>query len=54
MIALVACVFTTEAQFTCTTSNGEVTITGYTCPEMDMALTIPNQIDGLPVVRIMS
>jgi hypothetical protein len=39
-----------EAQFTCTTNNGTITITGYTGP--GGAVTIPNVINGYPVTAI--
>jgi hypothetical protein len=39
-----------HAQFTYTTNNGTITITGYTGP--DGAVTIPDVIDGLPVTDI--
>src|SRR5664279_333523 len=40
----------TQAQFTYTTNNGAVTITGYTGLSGDV--TIPDTINGLPVVGI--
>jgi hypothetical protein len=39
-----------QAQFTFTTNNGAVTITGYT--QVVTAVTIPDTIDGLPVTGI--
>jgi hypothetical protein len=39
-----------EAQFTCTTNNGTITITGYTGP--GGAVTIPSTLNGLPVTSI--
>ena len=39
-----------HAQFTYTTNNGAITITGYT--GSGGAVTIPNMIDGLPVTDI--
>jgi hypothetical protein len=39
-----------QAQFTYTTNNGAITITGYTGPGGDV--TIPDTIDGLPVTSI--
>src|SRR3954469_7062087 len=39
-----------HAQFTFTTNNGTITITGYTGP--GGAVTIPSMITGLPVTRI--
>jgi BspA type Leucine rich repeat region (6 copies) len=39
-----------QAQFTYTTNNGTVTITGYTGP--GGAVTIPSTINGLPVTSI--
>jgi hypothetical protein len=39
-----------QAQFTYTTNNGTITITGYTGPAG--ALTIPSTLDGLPVTVI--
>jgi len=39
-----------QAQFTCVTNNGTITITGYTGPAGDVI--IPETIDGLPVTRI--
>ena len=39
-----------QAQFTFTTNNGTITITGYTDSGGDM--TIPNTINGLPVTNI--
>jgi hypothetical protein len=48
--ALIAAGMTAEAQFTCTTNNGAITITGYT--GSGGAVTIPNVIDDLPVTDI--
>ena len=39
-----------QAQFTYTTNNGTITITGYTGP--GGAVTIPSTINGLPVTSI--
>ena len=39
-----------HAQFTYTTNNGSLTITGYTGPGGDVI--IPSTIDGLPVTSI--
>src|SRR5215471_8483754 len=39
-----------QAQFTYTTTNGTITITGYT--GTDANLVIPSTIDGLPVTSI--
>jgi pimeloyl-ACP methyl ester carboxylesterase len=39
-----------QAQYTYTTNNGTITITGYTGP--DGAVTIPSTINGLPVTSI--
>ncbi len=39
-----------QAQFSCTTNNGAITITGYTGP--GGALTIPSAVNGLPVTSI--
>lgn len=39
-----------QAQFTYTTDNGTITITGY--PGFDGAVAIPGTIEGLPVTRI--
>jgi hypothetical protein len=39
-----------QAQFSCATNNGSITITGYTGPGGDV--TIPSTINGLPVTSI--
>ena len=41
-----------QAQFTYTTNNGTITITGYPFPGPKGALTIPSTITGLPVTSI--
>ncbi|MDB6039298.1 MAG: Chitin binding protein [Verrucomicrobiales bacterium] len=41
-----------QAQFTYTTQNGQITITGYDCSNSDGAVTIPSTIDDLPVTSI--
>ncbi len=44
-------VATAQAQFTYTTNNGAITITGYTSSRVG-AVTIPSTINGLPVTDI--
>jgi hypothetical protein len=41
-----------ETQFSYTTTNGTITITGYTGPGPGIAVTIPDTINGLPVTSI--
>ncbi|MDB6041323.1 MAG: Chitin binding protein [Verrucomicrobiales bacterium] len=41
-----------QAQFTYTTENGQIAITGYDCSSGAGAVTIPSTIDGLPVTSI--
>ena len=50
LLLLLALPAAVEAQFTCTTNNGTITITGYTGP--GGAVTIPNVINGYPVTAI--
>ncbi len=49
-LALLALPAVVQAQFTYTTNNGAITITGYTGPGGDV--TIPATINGLPVTSI--
>jgi len=44
--------FSVRAQFTCTTNNNEVTLTGATSYPPDGVLIIPSTFNGLPVVGI--
>jgi hypothetical protein len=41
-----------ETQFSYTTANGTITITGYTGPGPGIAVTIPDTINGVPVTNI--
>jgi hypothetical protein len=50
-LILLAIPASVNAQFTFTTNNGAISITGYTCPPVE-TVTIPNTINGLPVTRI--
>jgi len=50
VLLLLAAPAAVQAQFTCTTNNGTITITGYTGP--GGAMTIPSTINGLPVASI--
>ena len=50
LLLLLALPVTAQAQFTYTTNNGTITITGYTGPGGDV--TIPDTINGLPVTSI--
>src|SRR5712691_4247888 len=49
-LALLALPAVVQAQFTYTTNNGAITITGYTGPGGDV--TIPDTINGYPVTSI--
>jgi hypothetical protein len=49
-LALLALPAVGQAQLTCTTNNGALTITGYDGP--GGAVSIPAAINGLPVTRI--
>ena len=50
LLLLLALPAAVHAQFTCTTNNGTITITGYTGP--GGAVTIPDTINGLPITSI--
>ena len=50
LLLLLALPAAVQAQFTYTTNNGAITITGYTGP--GGAVTIPSTINGLPVTSI--
>src|SRR5512137_256717 len=50
LLALLTVAGTARAQFTWTTNNGTITITGYTGPGGEV--TIPSMITGLPVTSI--
>ena len=50
LLLLLALPAAVQAQFTYTTNDGTITITGYTGPSGD--LTIPDTITGLPVANI--
>ncbi len=50
LLLLLALPGAVRAQFSCTTNNGTLTITGYTGP--GGAVTIPSTINGLPVTSI--
>ena len=52
LLLLLALPAAVQAQFTYTTKNGAITITGYDCSSGGGAVTIPSTINGLPVTSI--